>query len=255
MTDLVSSTAIADRVGPAAAEGLRLEHFGLLRGALERTAGREVKNLGDGLMVVFSSAAQALTCGVEMQQAVEARNRRAEEQLGVRIGVSLGDTTVEGGDHFGEPVVEAARLCATAAGGQILVSDLVRQVGGARDGHSFRSLGGLELKGMSERVQAFELQWEPAVGGGIALPGRLCEVPPTGYVGRLVERSRLEELWGQACEGSLRLALISGEAGVGKTRLSTHLALEAHEQGATVLYGRCDEDLSGVPAARGFTSG
>src|SRR5271167_1796662 len=246
MTDLVGSTAIADRVGPEAAEELRAEHFGLLRGALQRTGGREVKNLGDGLMVVFASAAQALECAVAMQQALEARNRRAEERLGVRIGVSLGDTTVEGGDHFGEPVVEAARLCATATGGQIVVSDLVRQVGGARDGHRFRSLGGLELKGLSEPVDAFELQWEPLPLTGIALPGRLCEVPPTGYVGRVAERVRLSELWAEACEGSLRLALICGEAGVGKTRLSTHMALGAHGQGATVLYGRCDEDL-GVP--------
>jgi AAA ATPase domain/Adenylate and Guanylate cyclase catalytic domain len=197
-------------------------------------------------MVVFASAAQALTCGVAMQQAVEARNRRADERLEVRIGVSLGDTTVEEGDHFGEPVVEAARLCAAAMGGQIVVSDLARQVGGSRDGHRFRSLGPLELKGLSEPVQAFELEWEPLLLTGIALPGRLCELPPTGYVGRVAERARLEELWGQAREGSLRLALISGEAGVGKTRLSTHLALEAHGQGATVLYGRCDEDL-GVP--------
>ncbi len=60
MTDLVGSTAMADRVGPEAAEELRTEHFGLLRGALERSAGREVKNLGDGLMVVFDSAAQSL---------------------------------------------------------------------------------------------------------------------------------------------------------------------------------------------------
>jgi hypothetical protein len=246
MTDLVGSTAMADRAGPAAAEVLRANHFGLLRGALERTGGREVKNLGDGLMVVFASAAQALMCAVAMQQAVETRNRRVEEQLGVRIGVSLGDTTVEEGDHFGEPVVEAARLCAAATGGQIMVSDLVRKIGGAREGHSFRSLGCLDLKGLSEPVQAFELEWKPARGGGIALPGRLCEVPPTGYVGRLAERARLQELWGQACEGSLRLALIGGEAGVGKTRLSSHVALEAHGQGATALYGRCDEDL-GVP--------
>lgn len=246
MTDLVGSTAMADRLGPAAAEGLRAEHFELLRGALEQTGGREVKNLGDGLMVVFASAAQALKGALAMQQAVEANNRRSEEPLGVRIGVSLGDTAVEGGDHFGEPVVEASRLCAAAEGGQILVSDLVRQVGGARDAHSFRSLGGLQLKGLAQPVQAFELQWEPAVGGRIALPGRLSEVPPTRYVGRQAERTVLEELWEQAREGTLRLALIGGEAGVGKTRLSTHLAVEAHRQGATVLYGRCDEDL-GVP--------
>ncbi len=75
MTDLVGSTAMVGRVGPEAAEELRTEHFGLLRGALERSAGREVKNLGDGLMVVFASAAQALTCGVEMQQAVQPRRR------------------------------------------------------------------------------------------------------------------------------------------------------------------------------------
>ena len=246
MTDLVDSTEMAERVGPEAAEGLRLEHFGLLRGALERTGGREVKNLGDGLMVVFSSASEALACAVGMQQAVEARNRRVEEQLGVRIGLSLGEATVQDGDYFGEPVVESARLCAQAQGGQVVVNALLRQLAGSRDGHRFQSLGGLELKGISEPVQAFELQWEPAAGGGIALPERLRELPPTGYVGRVAERARLQELWGQAREGSLRLALISGEAGVGKTRLSTHLALQAHGEGATVLYGRCDEDL-GVP--------
>jgi AAA ATPase domain/Adenylate and Guanylate cyclase catalytic domain len=246
MTDLVGSTAMADRVGPEAAEELRTEHFGLLRTALERSAGREVKNLGDGLMVVFDSAAQSLVCAMEMQQAVEARNRRCEEQLGVRIGVSVGDTTVQDGDYFGEPVVESARLCAHAAAGQIVVNDLVHRLAGSRDGHRFQSLGGLELKGISEPVQAFELQWEPAVGGKIALPEQLRGLPATAYVGRVAEREQLEELWGQAREGSLRLALISGEAGVGKTRLCTHLALEAHGQGAAVLYGRCDEDL-GVP--------
>ncbi len=246
MTDLVGSTAMADRVGPEAAEELRTEHFGLLRGALERAGGREVKNLGDGLMVVFSSASQALSCAAQMQQAIEARNRRAEEQLGVRIGLSLGEATVQDSDYFGEPVVESARLCAHAAGGQIVVNALVRQLAGSRDGHRFRSLGALELKGISEPVPAFELAWAPAAGERIALPERLRELPPTGYVGRVAERERLEELWGQAREGSLRLALIGGEAGVGKTRLATHLALDTHGKGATVLYGRCDEDL-GVP--------
>jgi class 3 adenylate cyclase/tetratricopeptide (TPR) repeat protein len=247
MTDLVGSTAMADRVGPEAAEELRTEHFGLLRGALERSSGREVKNLGDGLMVVFDSAAQSLVCAVAMQQAVEARNRRCEEQLGVRIGVSVGDTTVEEGDYFGEPVVESARLCAFAAGGQIVVNALVRQLAGSRDSHIFDSLGGLELKGISEPVAAFELRWEPATASGaIALPERLRELPTTAYVGRVPERGRMGELWGQARDGSLRVALISGEAGVGKTRLSTHLALQAHGEGATVLFGRCDEDL-GVP--------
>src|SRR5262249_45002771 len=79
--------AMSQRLGPAAAEEPRLEHFVLLRGALQRTGGREDKSLGDGLMVVFDGAAQSLACAVQMQQAVEARNRRAEEKLGaVRRG-------------------------------------------------------------------------------------------------------------------------------------------------------------------------
>jgi class 3 adenylate cyclase/tetratricopeptide (TPR) repeat protein len=246
ITDLVGSTAIANRIGPAAAEQLRTEHFELLRGALERTGGREVKNLGDGLMTVFESAAQSLECAVEMQQAVEARNRRAEEQLGVRIGVSLGDATVKEGDYFGWPAVEASRLCAAAEGGQIVVNALVRQVAGAREENRSRSLGALQLKGFSEPLEAFELQWEPLLSTGIALPERLRELPATGYVGRVAEQERLTELWAQTCEGSLRLALVSGEAGVGKTRLATQRALQVREEGATVLYGRCDEDL-GVP--------
>jgi class 3 adenylate cyclase len=246
MTDLVGSTAIANRVGPAAAEDLRREHFDLLRGAVERSGGREVKNLGDGLMVVFQSASQALSCAVDIQQAGEARNRRSAERLAVRIGVSLGEATVEDNDYFGEPVIEAARLCAYAQGAQIVVNALARQLGGSRERRSFRSLGRLELKGISEPVPAFELEWEPILASPIALPERLRELPPTGYVGRVAERARLTEWWGEVRRGSLRLVLIGGEAGVGKTRLSTHLALQVHGEGATVLYGRCDEDL-GVP--------
>lgn len=211
MTDLVGSTAMADRVGPEVAEELRTEHFGLLRGALERTGGREVKNLGDGLMVVFDGAAQSLACAVQMQQAVEARNRRAEEQLGVRIGVSVGDTTLEDGDYFGEPVVESARLSAHAAGGQIVVNALVRQLAGSRDGHSFQSLGGLELKGIAEPVQAFELQWEPAATQStIALPERLRELPATGYVGRVAERERLRGFGGRRARARCGLRWLAG---------------------------------------------
>jgi class 3 adenylate cyclase len=246
VTDLVGSTAIADRVGPVAAEELRTEHFALLRDVLERAGGREVKNLGDGLMTVFDSASQSLLCAVEMQQAVETRNRHAVEPFGVRIGVSLGDATVEEGDYFGPPAIEASRLCAEAGGGQIVVNALVRQVAGGREGDRFRSLGGLQLKGISEPLQAFELEWEPLLAAGIALPERLRDLPATGYVGRVAERERLSELWAATRRGALNLALVCGEAGVGKTRLATQLALGVREEGATVLYGRCDEDL-GVP--------
>ena len=76
--------------------------------------GREVKTLGDGIMAVFAAVGPALDAAVAIQQAVERRNRLDEgPPLSVRIGVATGDCTEEHGDYFGEPVVQAARLCAT----------------------------------------------------------------------------------------------------------------------------------------------
>jgi class 3 adenylate cyclase/tetratricopeptide (TPR) repeat protein len=245
ITDLVGSTQLESRVGPVVSEELREEHFGLLRDAVGETGGREVKNTGDGLMVAFDSAAAAVSCAVLIQQRFERRNRSAVEPLAIKAGLSAGDASTAEGDVFGMPVIEAARLCDRCSAGQILAKELVAHLAAGR-GHAFHSVGALELKGLPESLEAVEVVWEPAPVTGIALPERLRELPATAYVGRVAERERLTELWGQAQEGSLRLVLTAGEAGVGKTRLSTHLALEAHEVGATVLYGRCDEDL-GVP--------
>ncbi len=254
MTDLVGSTEMSARLGPVAGEELRLVHFRLLRSAIERTRGREVKSLGDGLMAVFDNPSDALACGVHMQQAVDASNRRSGECCEIRIGASFGEVTLDRGDYFGQAAVEAARLCALAGGGQILITSIVRQLAGARDQYGFRELGVVELKGLSP-VETLEVLWGPLPSAGLPLPERLLEAygsptsdsdRPMPMVGRVAELHELMVLWERASAGSLRVALIAGEAGVGKTRLSTQFAWQLHEAGATVLYGRCDEDL-GVP--------
>src|SRR4051794_22080618 len=89
-TDLVDSTATAARLGPDAAEELRQTHFRLLRGAVSASGGVEVKNLGDGLMLMYPSASRALGGAVGMQQAIEHHNRSALDPLGVRIGIAVG---------------------------------------------------------------------------------------------------------------------------------------------------------------------
>src|SRR5271168_2464687 len=210
ITDLVGSTPLESRVGPAAAEKLREEHFGLLREAIGEAGGREVKNTGDGLLVAFDSAAAAVSCAVSIQQHFERRNRSAPEPLAVKVGVSAGDVSTAEGDVFGMPVTEAARLCDRCSAGQILAKELVAHLAAGR-GRAFKSVGALELKGLPEPVSTIEVQWEPAPVAGIALPERLRELPATAYVGRAAERERLTELWGQAREWSLRLALIGGE--------------------------------------------
>src|SRR5580658_5137349 len=144
-TDLVGSTELASSLTPEAGDEVRRKHFSALRQAIATSGGTEVKNLGDGLMVVFPIASAALNCAVGMQQIVHRDNTDEERALGLRVGLSSGEATREADDYFGDPVIEAARLCSRAEGGQILASDLVRANAGRRSSHSFTSLGELEL--------------------------------------------------------------------------------------------------------------
>ena len=112
-TDLVGSTDVGTEIGDIAADELRRDHFADLRDAIGETGGREVKTIGDAIMVSYGGAADALAGAVAMQRSVERRNRRSDgPALAMRIGVSAGDATFEDDDWFGTPVIEASRLCA-----------------------------------------------------------------------------------------------------------------------------------------------
>jgi class 3 adenylate cyclase len=252
-TDLVGSTELLTRVGEEHAEELRREHFRVLRTALAEREGREVKNLGDGIMAVFANASAAVACAVRMQQRIDARNRRINvEPLAIKIGVGSGECDVEDGDYFGPPVVEAARLCAQATGGQILATELVRALAGTRGGYTFEPLGPVALKGFPDPVPVVAVAWSPipldAEGSTIVpLPLRLEAASARSFVGRAHERASLAEALKHADASAQRqVVLISGEAGIGKTYLAAEVAREAYAGGAVVLYGRCDEEL-GVP--------
>ena len=146
-TDLVGSTEISYEISPDAADELLRVHFSVLRQAIAGSGGVEVKGLGDGVMAVFRSTSAALSCAVAMQQAVHRDNVGARHQLGLRVGLSGGEATMESNDYYGDPVIEAARLCACADAGQILVADAVRVMGGRRSPYLFERIGALELKG------------------------------------------------------------------------------------------------------------
>ena len=153
-TDLVGSTDLLDRLGDDAAHHLRRRHFALLRHAVREHGGREVKSLGDGLMVVFGSARPAVACGLAMQRAVAAH----EDPLLLRVGIASGETVCDDGDYFGRPVIVARRLCDVARDGDILVSDPPPgQVAGSRA----EPLEPLVLKGLSEPVPASAMRPEP----------------------------------------------------------------------------------------------
>src|SRR2546423_282897 len=146
-TDQVSSTETLQRLGDDEAERLRRTHFRLLRDTASAHGGQEVKNLGDGLMVAFTSAVDAVACAIGIRQAVHRHaEREGDDTLGVRVGLNVGEPIRDEDDYFGTPVVVAKRLWDSADAGQILASDVVRALVGTRGGFEFRPLGSVTLK-------------------------------------------------------------------------------------------------------------
>jgi class 3 adenylate cyclase/tetratricopeptide (TPR) repeat protein len=267
-TDLVGSTELASRVGPERSDELRLEFFGLLRDAIAASRGREVKSLGDGVMAVFPSAAAAIDSAVSMNQRIEMRNRSAADHFVIRVGISMGDASYENGDYYGTPVIEAARLCARARGGQILLSEVTRIMAGSRGAHEFSSLGALALKGLPAPVLTHELSWTPleSTEPDSMQPPRddLPPLPPTTHLRtplavpqpflRLEDEIQgpvsSERFVGRESElAALRadsgVVLIAGDAGVGKSRLVSEVERRASAEGKLVLVGECFELTEG----------
>lgn len=251
LADLVGSTRLETSVGPVRADELRDEYFALLREAIAPSGGREFKNTGDGLMVMFSSASAAVKCAVLTQQLFERRYRGAEQRLHIRIGLGTGESLVRDGDYFGMPAIEAARLCDKAPTDGILISPGTRLMAGRVDGAQFESFGELELKGIPEPMEAFRVLWEPldpeqagAEVGRWPLPEELRVVPRIAYVGREAERGLLDVARTHARKGARQVVLLSGEPGIGKTRLASYVALGANADGFAVCWGGCSEDLA-----------
>jgi class 3 adenylate cyclase len=158
-TDIEGSTSLTQRLGDARAMEVLRAHDRIVRDALGRHGGSEVKHTGDGLMAAFPSVVGAVACAVEIQH----RLAESEDsgQLHVRIGMSAGEPVTEHNDLFGAVVQLAARLCSRAAPGSVLVSSTVRDLALGK-GFEFRKRGRVSLKGFDEAVQAFEVVWRPS---------------------------------------------------------------------------------------------
>jgi adenylate cyclase len=129
-----------------------------VREALKSHGGSELKTTGDGFMTSFSSATRALESAIAMQRAFAAHNETAEEAIRVRVGLNAGEPIAEEKDLYGTAVNLAARIAAEAQGGEILASDVVRQlVAGKR--FMFTDRGDVALRGFEEPVRLYEVRW------------------------------------------------------------------------------------------------
>ncbi len=156
-TDIESSTALTQRLGDAEAQRLLRAHNAIVRDALRRHGGREIKHTGDGIMATFGSASGAMECAIAVQRAAAQR----PELPRVRIGLNAGEPIVEEGDLFGTTVQLARRICDQAPPGEVLVSDVVRQLVAGK-GFLVADAGVVALKGFDEPVRLFALHWRKA---------------------------------------------------------------------------------------------
>ncbi|WP_210505527.1 AAA family ATPase [Naasia sp. SYSU D00057] len=242
--DQVSSTEQLTLLGDHAAQEVRRLLFTLLRRVIEITGGHEVDFTGDGLFCAFEGAAEGVDAAVLMQEVVVSFNRRypPQRQLAIRIGMNAGEPlTSEGGGYFGAAVVVAARLCAAAGSGQILVSDIVRTLAEPQGISRFDPVGSLPLKGIATPIPAFSVVWTPD-GREVQLPDPIAAAVATDgtlppLLGRKEELRAAAQAWEAVWEGNRRLVLIGGEPGVGVTRLSAEIAARFVAGRATVWFG------------------
>jgi class 3 adenylate cyclase len=161
-TDIEKSTDLAVALGDAAWYEVLREHQRVVGAEAERYAGRIVQSLGDGFMLCFRSARQALLFSIGLQRELERQHVETPElAVKVRVGLHTGEVLVDdGGDLIGRHVVVAARIADLADGGEILASSLVQQIAEPRGDIAFVDPREVGLKGIGGTEMVYRVDWQ-----------------------------------------------------------------------------------------------
>jgi class 3 adenylate cyclase len=157
-TDIVDSTRLTQELGDSAVMQVLRGHDSIVRSAVGRFGGSEVKHTGDGIMAAFAAASQAVGAAVEVQRKLHEHRASEQPSLHVRIGLAAGEPVTEQDDLFGASVQQAARLCAHAQPDCILVSTGVQDLCRGK-GIRFSDAGPIALKGFDQPIGHFEVDW------------------------------------------------------------------------------------------------
>jgi class 3 adenylate cyclase len=165
-SDIEESTALNERIGDRAWVKLISSHDKLVQDLVQRRSGHVVKSQGDGFMIAFARAEQAVRCGIDLQRALQRdAKRKRYEEIRVRIGIHMGRSVRRGDDLFGRNVAMAARVAAQAVGGEILVSQPVRDALSDCEDIWFDEGRDADLKGFSGSYRLFAVETKPYTDG------------------------------------------------------------------------------------------
>lgn len=247
--DLVGSTALSATLDPEDMREVLQAYQNIVAGEITRFEGHVAKFMGDGVLAYFGwprahedEAERAARAGLAVNQAISRLRTPATKPLQTRIGIATGLVVVGGlgeGKAQEEAVVGdtpnlAARLQAIAEPGAIVISDATRRLLG--DLFLLRELGVHSLKGIDEPTPAFSVLGERSLESRFA-------ARQGGKVGTMVGRDQelalLNERWRQAKAGEGQVVLLTGEAGIGKSRISEALVEAAAAEPDFLLRYQC----------------
>jgi class 3 adenylate cyclase len=245
--DLVGSTALSEKLDPEELRALLHDYRTRCGEVIARYEGFVARYVGDGILTYFGwpkaheeDAERALRAALEIVQAVKGAS--STETLSVRIGIATGPVVVGEQAGVGEQSKLAvgstpnlaARLQGLAATDQIVIASSTRRL----VGHSFElaDLGEHELKGIAEPVHAWRVM---TVGAAASRFDAATMGAMTPMVGREQELELLLDRWQQAQEGEGQVVLLSGEPGIGKSRVMSTLRERLAARGAQALRFQC----------------
>jgi class 3 adenylate cyclase len=157
-SDIEGFTRMTERLGDLRAHEVVKEHNRIVR---ERTAahgGHEVELRGDGFLLAFPSARRALHCAIDLQRSLS--RREDDLDIRVRIGVHTGEVLRDAETFFGKTVIQAFRVADLAAGGEILVSSLTRELVASAGDLRFEPPRTVTLKGLEGAHTVFAVSWQ-----------------------------------------------------------------------------------------------
>jgi len=228
-TDIVGFSALTQHDEPAALRLLE-EHRGILRPIFPRFGGREVKTIGDAFLVEFGSALEATECALEVQRALFERNRnRPEDKVEIRIGIHVGDVIHLEQDVYGDAVNIASRIEPLAEPSGVCITGPVLEQVANKLAFRWRQIERVSLKNIETPVTVYaaELPWKPP---------SIARITP--FTDRRTDLEFLRGLADRARRGEGSVVALSGESGVGKTRLAEEAGHQAEKYGFRVLRGR-----------------
>jgi class 3 adenylate cyclase/alpha-beta hydrolase superfamily lysophospholipase len=160
-SDIAGHTPMMNALGDASGRVILREHERLTRDAINRFEGREVKTFGDGFLASFASAQQAIECAIAMQRDFVSSPILGRDDLGLRIGINAGEPIAENGDLYGAAVITATQLASFAQAGEIIVSNVVRELSAGKGFLFARRAEAIAMRSFEDPIRLYELRWAP----------------------------------------------------------------------------------------------